>query len=310
MVSSIALLGAQQAAAAGTVTHYSLTFLQTSFMQGMPNSLIIKAVDDTETQVSGYNSAVNITCSDPYAVLPTNRTLLINNGIGGGITLHFGTAGTQTLTVTDTTDNTLVGTVTLTVAPVHYSVSVSPTNITVGQSVNVTVAVLNETNSVVPEFGNSGYGGSILFSSTDSLAVFPAQGSPSTLTNGNRTFPITLNTTGLQTITLVNQAFPLLNATTSAITVNALVQATATPTPTAAPTQTAAPTATAAPTTQPTQVPTATPTPQVTNASNNNLVIIAVIVVVVVIVALVAIVFLRKKRGVGSDLPPPPPPPT
>jgi hypothetical protein len=309
MISSLALLGAQQVAAAGTVTHYSISFIQTSFTVGMPNNLIIKAVDDTETQVSGFNSAVNLTCSDPYAILPTNRTLLINNGIGGGLTLHFGTAGTQTITVTDTTDNTLVGTLTITVAPIHYAISVTPTNITAGESVNVTVAALNETDGVLTELGNSGYGGSILFSSTDSLAVFPAQGSPSNLLNGNRTFTVTLNTTGSQTITVVNQAFPLVNATTTTITVNApAAQATATPTPTAAPTQTITPST--QPTTQPTQAPTATPIPQVTNTSNDNLVLIVIIIIIVVVVVLVAVLFLRKKRGISSDLPPPPPPPT
>lgn len=309
MISSMALLGAQQVAAAGTVTHYTISFIQTSFTVGMPNNLIIKAVDDTETQVTSYNGAVNLTCSDPYAVLPTNRTLPINGGIGGGYTLHFGTAGPLTINVTDTTDNSLVGTLTITVAPIHYAISVSPTNITSGESVNVTVAALDEADNVLTLLGNSGYGGSLLFSSTDSLAVFPAQGSPSNLLNGNRTFSVTLNTTGSHTITIVNQAFPLVNATTAAITVNApAAQATATPTPTATPTQTDTPTM--EPTTQPTQAPTATPTPQVTNASNDNLVLIAVIIVIVVVAVLAAVLFLRKKSGASSDLPPPPPPPT
>lgn len=306
MISSMALLGTQQAQAAGAVTHFGVSFLQTSFTVGLSNSLIVKALDDTETQVGSYSGAVNITCSDPNAILPINMTMPINGGIGGGLTFHFGTAGSQTITVTDIADNTLVGTLTVTVAPIHFSVTVSPTTITAGESVNVTVTALDAADNIVALLGNSGYGGSIDFVSTDSQAVYPLEGSTRNLINGSRTFNITLNTPGAQTITAINKAFPLVNATTTTITVNAPVLPTATPT--AAPSQTATPTA--VPTAQPTQAPTATPTPQVTNTSNNNLVIIAVIVIVVIVAVLVAIVFLRKKRGAGSDVPPPPPPPT
>jgi hypothetical protein len=202
IVSSVALLGTQQVQAAGPVTHFGVSFLQTSFTVGLSNNIIVKALDSTETQVDSYSGAVNITCSDPNAILPVNPTLPINSGIGGGLTFHFGTAGNQTITVTDIADNTLVGTLTITVAPIHFSVTVSATTITAGESVNVTVTALDETDNVVTLLGNSGYGGSIDFSSTDSLAVFPAQGLPSNLINGTRTFAVTLNTTGTQTITV------------------------------------------------------------------------------------------------------------
>lgn len=308
MISSFALIETRPVQAAGAVTHYSLSFIQTSYNVAISNNLIVKAVDSTETQVTSYNGAVTLTCSDPNAILPTNTTLLVNGGIGGGVTLYFGTAGTQTVTVTDTTDNTIVGTLTVTVAPIHFSVSVTPTTIIAGQSVNVTVTALDASDNVLTTIGNSGYGGSIDFSSSDSQAVFPLQGGPSNLVNGVGIFNITLSTVGSQTITVVNKGFALVNATTGAITVNANVTAT----PTASPTSTASPTpnATVTPTTIPSAAPTSTPTPRPTDNSTNNTIIIAVIVIVVVVAVLATVLFLRKKRSSNQDLPLPPPPPS
>ena len=131
--------------------------------------------------------------------------------------MYFGTAGIQTVTVTDTANNAIVGTLTVTVAPIHFGISVTPTTISAGESVNVTVTALDASENVLTDIGSSGYGKSIDFSSTDSLAVFPLQGSPSNLVNGIGVFNITLNTAGSQTITVVNKGFPLVNATTAAI---------------------------------------------------------------------------------------------
>jgi hypothetical protein len=308
MISSLALIGTRPVEALGTVTHYSLSFIQISSTVALSNNLIVKAVDSTDTQVTSYNGVVTLTCSDPNAILPTNTTLPINGGIGGGVTIYFGTAGTQTVTVTDTIDNTIVGTLTVTVAPIHFSVSITPTNIIAGESVNVTVTALDASDNVLTTIGDSGYGASIDFSSSDSQAVFPLQGSPSNMINGIGIFNITLNTVGSQTITVVNKGFPLVNATTTAITVN--TNETAIPTASPSPTSTASPTPTVTPTSTPTAAPTVTPKPQTTDNSNNTLVIIAIVIVVVALAAIVAVLFLRKNRSSTSDLPPPPPPPT
>ncbi len=310
MVCSLALFSTPQVdAAVGPVTHYNVDLIQKPCTVGLTNSLIVIAADSTNATVQASRVA-KLTSSDPNAILPTNTTLVFNdNGIAGGVSIHFGTAGTQTLTVTDTTDNTIVGILTVTVAPIHFSVSVTPTTITAGESVNVTVTALDASENVLTTIGNSGYGSSIDFSSTDSQAVFPLQGSPSNMINGIGVFNITLNTTGSHTITVVNKAFPLVNATTNAITVNANVTATPTASPTPTPETTLTPTA--SPTSTPTTSPTATAMPAAQTADNsqtNNLIIIAV-AVIAVIVAVIAVVFLRKKRSQSSNLPPPPPPP-
>jgi hypothetical protein len=309
MVCSLSVIGTSQVEAAGAFTHYKVTLLQPTSSVAIANNVIVTAVDSSDSKVASYTGAVTLTCSDPNALIPT-ATIDIANGIASR-QIYFGTAGTHTITVTDTTDNTITGTLEVTVAPIYFSISVYPYSIIAGESVNVTVTAIDASANVLVDIGNSGYGKSIDFSSTDGAAVFPLQGTPCNLVNGIGVFNITLSTAGSQTITAVNKGFPLVNATTSTITVNPA----ATPTPTVSPTTEVTPTPT--PTSQPTATPTAAPTQAAQTATDNSLLIIIVIVVVIAVVAaLGAVVFMRKRKGSGSasasdlPLPPPPPPPT
>ena len=220
IVCSMFLFGTQPVKAVGAVTNFNIGFFQTTQTVAMQNNLIVVAVDASNTTVS-YSGTVTLTCSDPQAILPTNTVLTIANGLGS-CTMYFGTAGSQSVTVTDTTDNTITGTTTVTVAPMHYGISVTPTSITAGESVNVTVTALDASNNVLSTIGSSGYGGSVVFSSTDSQAVFPYAGMPSNMINGVGVFNVTLNTPGTQTVTVTNQGFTLVAAVTNAITVNPL----------------------------------------------------------------------------------------
>lgn len=276
----------QASAVDGTTTNYQLSFLQSTFNVAMQNNLIITAKDDSNNTIS-YNGTVSLTCSDPAAILPTNTTLDINNGVGS-CTFYFGTAGAQTLTVTDTANSTITGNITVTANPIHFNIAVTPTTIDANSSVNVTITALDSSNNILTELGNQGYGASIEFDSTDSQAIFPADGVTSTLTNGTGIFNITLPTAGNHTITAINKSFPLVNATTSTITVN--VSPTPSPSPTPTPTSTPTPTPTATATASP------TPTGNQTNDADQNLIIIAAVAIVVVIVVVLVVVML-KRRG-------------
>jgi hypothetical protein len=264
----------------GSIATYELSFAQTTFNVAMPNNLTITAKDDTNSAIN-YTGTVTLTCSDPNAILPSSTTLSINNGTGSCI-LYFGTAGSQTITVTDTSNSTITGNITVTVNQIHFDIDVTPTSIKADESVNVTVTARDSSNNILTDLGSEGHGDAIEFNSTDSQATFPAAAS-SNLINGTGTFNITLSTSGNHTITAVNKDFPLVNATTSTITVNAQPEASPTPTPTSTPTAT------------PTQTASPTPT-EVTNDFDQNLIIIAVVAVVVVIVVVLVVVLL-KRRG-------------
>ncbi|HET7209916.1 MAG TPA: hypothetical protein VFI95_25310 [Terriglobales bacterium] len=77
-------------------------------------------------------------------------------------------------------------------AATHFSVT-APASATAGISFSVTVTALDSNNQVV-----TSYSGTVHFSSTDRMAVLPAN---SQLTSGVGTFKITLKTAGTQTVT-------------------------------------------------------------------------------------------------------------
>jgi hypothetical protein len=94
----------------------------------------------------------------------------------------------------------------------HLSVA-APATATAGTAFNITVTALDAANHVV-----TGYSGTVHFSSTDGLAVLPAN---STLTNGARTFSATLKSIGGQTMTATDTVTASISGTSLAIAVNA-----------------------------------------------------------------------------------------
>jgi hypothetical protein len=106
------------------------------------------------------------------------------------------------------------GIVTLCYAPpaaTHFSVS-APASATAGSAVSFTVTALDASNNTA-----TGYNGTVHFTSSDGSATLP---SDTTLTNGTRTFPVTLRTTGSQMITATDTVTSSITGTSSAITVN------------------------------------------------------------------------------------------
>src|SRR5262249_30837194 len=106
------------------------------------------------------------------------------------------TAGSQSITATDTTTSSITGSATVTVDPAAASIFVltaSPSTITAGDSTSVTVTAKDA-------YGNTAtpYTGTVHFTSSDGQATLPAD---STLTNGTGMFTVTLRTTGLRSVT-------------------------------------------------------------------------------------------------------------
>jgi hypothetical protein len=205
--------------------------------------------------------------------------------------------------VTDVSNNAVFTTLTVTVAPIHFGISVNPTNITAGESVNVTVTALDVSDTVLSTIGNQGYGASIEFSSTDSQAQFPPTGSTSNLINGIGVFNITLQTPGSQTITATNKNFKLVNATTNPITVNTLPTPTPSSTPTQTPIVSPTPTVSVSPSATQTPAPTAPATTQGQTAGNSQTEVIVAVVVAVIMIVVVVFVFMKRQKS-KNNLPP------
>lgn len=94
----------------------------------------------------------------------------------------------------------------------HFSIS-APAGATAGTAFNVTVTALDAANQTA-----TGYSGTVHFTSSDGLAVLPAN---STLTNGVRTFSFTLKTAGNQTLMATDTVTPTITGTSSVIGVSA-----------------------------------------------------------------------------------------
>ncbi|MBR1036819.1 hypothetical protein JQ593_08100 [Bradyrhizobium viridifuturi] len=194
----------------GAATHFVVS-IPANGTAGTPGSVTVTALDSLNHVVTNYTGTVHFTSSDGHAVLPADVTL--TNGVGS-FSETLDTAGSQTITATDTVDHTVTGTsnaeiVTPGVAT-HFSVSL-PANGTAGTPGSIIVTALDA-------FGNvaTGYTGTVHFTSTDGIAVLPAD---TTLTNGVGTFSETLDTAGSQTITATDTAHGAITGTSNTETV-------------------------------------------------------------------------------------------
>jgi len=92
----------------------------------------------------------------------------------------------------------------------HFSVS-APATATAGSAFSFTVTALDASNAT-----DTGYLGTVHFTSTDGLVSLPAD---TTLTNGVGTFSATLKTAGNQTITAKDTSTPSITGTSNTIVV-------------------------------------------------------------------------------------------
>src|SRR5207248_1377319 len=126
---------------------------------------------------------VHFTSSDGQAVLPGNATLASG---AGSFSATLKTAGNQALTATDTVSNSVTGTsnqITVSALPADHFAVTAPAGATAGTPFSFTVTARDP-------FGNTdtGYAGTVHFTSTDGAATMPGN---TTLTNGSGTFSAT-----------------------------------------------------------------------------------------------------------------------
>ncbi|HEY1743933.1 MAG TPA: choice-of-anchor Q domain-containing protein [Granulicella sp.] len=196
---------------AAVVAHFNVSATATA-LAGVPFSITVVAQDPYGNTANGYTGTVHFSSMDGAAILPANAALV--NG-AGTFTAKLITAGTQTITATDTTNVAITGSGTITVSMVvatHFNVS-APATVSVGAPFSFTVIAQNASGNTA-----IGYNGTVHFSSTDGAAVLPANAA---LTGGMGTFTISLNTLGSRTVT-VTDPVTAIAGTSNAIAVYAL----------------------------------------------------------------------------------------
>ncbi|HEY3332102.1 MAG TPA: hypothetical protein VGK19_18890 [Capsulimonadaceae bacterium] len=198
-------------AVSGVATHFAVS-VPPSASAGTPVSITVTALDASNNVAGLYTGTVHFTSNDGSAVLPANTTLV--NGVKS-LSVTFKTAGSRTLTATDTVAASINGTsAAIAVAPTavtHLAVIV-PASATAGAAFTVTVNALDAYNNTA-----TGYTGTVHFTSTDPAGVLPAN---STLVNGVKSFSVTMKTSGSRTITATDTVTYTIAGTSAAIPVS------------------------------------------------------------------------------------------
>ena len=188
---------------------------------GTSFSVTVTALNASNGTAADYTGTVHFTSTDAQAGLPANYTFTANDAGVHTFSVTLKTAGSQTVTATDTANATIAGTTgTVTVSPAAASALAvtAPASATAGAPFSVTVTARDP-------YGNTatGYTGKVHFTSTDGQAVLPADYPFTAGDAGVHTFSVTLQTTGNQTVTATDTA----NATVTGFATVAVSSATA-----------------------------------------------------------------------------------
>jgi hypothetical protein len=186
-------------AAAATLT---VAGFPSTVTAGMPGMVTVTAQDAYGNTATGYTGAVHFTSSDTQVSLPADYTFVGTDNGTHTFSAILKTAGSQSITATDTTTGTITGTQSgITVNPAAtsaYVVAGFPSTVTAGVPGMVTVTAQDAYGNITPA-----YTGMVHFTSSDAQAVLPAD---STLSNGTGTFSVTLETASTQSITATDTA--------------------------------------------------------------------------------------------------------
>lgn len=173
---------------------------------GMPTVARIAAVDAAGLPVFDYSGSASISCTDTAATFPATVKL-----VGGRafVPVTFRTAGSQTLTVTDSTDESRSAAATTTVAASLVAARLTvlmPSQTRAGAPTMVTALAVDASGRPVPTFT-----GTATVTSSDPAAALPLV--EVSFTNGRAIFQATFATVGTQTVTVATLSDPKVSGT-------------------------------------------------------------------------------------------------
>ncbi len=193
----------------------------TSVNAGNAQSVTVTVTDAYGNAVTNYTGTVKVTSSDAQAVLPASYTFTNKDSGAHTFSVTLKTVGTQSITVTDTTNAAITATqsgiaVNQVIASVASFTVSGFAATTAGTAKSFTVSAKDASGRVI-----SGYTGTVTFSSSDVKAGLPASYNFTAADSGSHTFSATLKTAGTQTITVKDVAIGTAIGTQSGITVTA-----------------------------------------------------------------------------------------
>jgi hypothetical protein len=190
----------------GAVSQFKVVTSAGSVIAGKTLTVTVTAEDAYGNKVTNYTGTVHFTSTDLQAGLPADYTFTTGTGTGfdngvhkftAGVTLK--TAGSQTVTVSDTSNGSVSGTSAAILvnpaAATQFLIS-APASVSRGVAFFFTVTALDAYGNVA-----TGYTGTVHSTSSDGRAVLPVNYTFQASDAGMATFQAILNTAGVQSVT-------------------------------------------------------------------------------------------------------------
>jgi hypothetical protein len=198
-------------------THFSVD-APANATAGTQMNVTVTALNASQQTDTGYLGTIHFTSTDPQAVLPADYTFTPGDQGVHVFSVTLKTSGNQTITATDIGNATITGNDVVQVTPataVSLQVAGHPSVSTAGAQHSVTITARDA-------YGNTatGYTGTIHFSSSDGQATLPGDYTFIPADAGVKSFPVTLKTSGTQSVTATDTATGTITGTQSGITVN------------------------------------------------------------------------------------------
>jgi ELWxxDGT repeat protein len=213
------ITGAEQNIEVTPVTSLKLSGFPATITAGAAGNITITAKYADGSTNSGYRGTVHFSSGDPQAVLPADYTFTAADGGVHTFSATLKTAGSQSITVSDTQAFGAAGTQSgITVNPAaasRFTVAGFPSPVTAGVAGGLTVTAWDP-------YGNraTGYRGTVHFKSSDAKAVLPGNYTFTAADGGVHTFGATLKTAGTQSLTATDTAKGALTGAQGSIQVN------------------------------------------------------------------------------------------
>jgi len=197
-----------------------------SVMAGEVFYITVTAKDQYNNIVTDYTGTARFSSTDPQAQpgdeLPSDTQFLLSDAGTKILPVVLKTKGIQTITATDIVNTFINGTsndINVHAGPVVRFQVVAPATVNANVAFNFYVTAKDAYNNTIDN-----YTGLVTFTSTDPLATLPSDYNFVLSDNGSRVFEATMQTAGIQTITVVQVGAPSVNGTSNNI--NVIVPAT------------------------------------------------------------------------------------
>jgi hypothetical protein len=204
----------------GPTSTLIVTGFASPVVAGTPSNITVTAKDGFGNTTPAYAGTVHFTSTDAQAVLPANYTFVAADSGAHMFSATLKTAGTQSITATDTVTNSITGAQSgITVSPGPASTLIvtgfaSPA--TAGTASTFTVTAKDASGNTA-----TGYAGTVHFTSSDAQALLPTNYTFVVADSGAHMFSGTLKTAAAtQTITATDTVTTSITGTQAGITVN------------------------------------------------------------------------------------------